>query len=291
MAALMALFNRFGRKKVNLFILLLVLAIRRLDIGWSQIWIAADRVQQGIAPLIVWMKEKQKSNGAIWLVVVLVPVLLWAWLRSWVLPSVGYVLDAVLLLWLLGAESEFRYLSGLIQRVRMHDTEQLEVQARQHFALEKSASDDNYLDRLVHRILLKSAEGTFAVLFWFFLAGTWGCLLYGLNFALAKSLTRGNVAEQLHKLLVWLPDRLLLVALAFAGSFRGATDAGARYWWQLDSWVLFKAAIPDGLDLPRNMPSDFFEIAKVKLIALEGLLNRCLALWLIVGVLWWALLK
>lgn len=276
---------------MNLFILLLVLAVRRVDIGWSQSWIAEDRVQRGIAPLVAWAKGKQKGEGIIWLVAVLVPVLLWAWLRNWVLPSFGYALDAVLLLWLLGAESEFRYLSGLIQRVRMHDAEQLEVQARQHFALEKNASEDNYLDGLVHRVLLKSAEGTFALLFWFFLAGTWGSLLYGLNFALAKSLERENLAEQLHKLLVWLPDRLLLVAMAFAGSFRGAVEAGARYWWQLNSLALFEAVIPDGLDLPRNMPTDFFDIAKVKLIALEGLLNRCLALWLIVGVLWWALFK
>lgn len=276
---------------MNLFILLVVLAVRRVDIGWSQSWIAEDRIQRGIAPLIAWAKGKQKGAAIIWLVAVLMPVLLWAWLRSWVVPGVGYVLDVALLLWLLGAESEFRYLSGLIQRVRMRDAEQLETQARQHFALEQSANEEGYLDRLVHCVLVKSAEGTFALLFWFFLAGTWGSLLYGLNIALAKSLEGENLAQQLHKLLVWLPDRLLLVAMAFAGSFRGAVEAGVRHWWQLNGSALFEAAIPDSLDLPRNMPSDFYDIAKVKLIALEGLLNRCLALWLIVGVLWWALFK
>src|SRR5699024_11223518 len=108
---------------------------------------------------------------------------------------------------------------------------------------------------------------------------------------LAKSMDSGSLPELLHKLLVWLPLRLLLVAMALAGSFRGATDKSARYWWQLDGQALLSAAIPDGLDLPRNMQAAFLERAKVQLIALESVLNRCLALWLIVGVLWWALFQ
>lgn len=274
---------------MNLFMLLLVLAVRRLDIGWTKSWVADDRVQRRLAPIMRWGEGKSKS--LVWLLAVLVPVVLWVWLKSALPVGLSYVAEAVLLLWLLGAESEFRYLTGLIQRIRMRDIAQLEAQARLHFGVQITTEDKSYLDKLSHSALMKSAEGTFAVLFWFFLCGTWGSLFYALNYALAQSQERGSLAELLHKLLVWLPQRLLLVAMALAGSFRGATDNSARYWWQLDGQALLLAAIPDGLDLPRNMPATFLEQAKVQLIALEGLLNRCLALWLIVGVLWWALFQ
>lgn len=274
---------------MNLFVLLLVLAVRRLDIGWTNSWVAEDRVQRRLVSVVAWGRDKNKSQSVVWLLAVLVPVLVWVWLRAALPSGLGYVVDAVLLLWLLGAESEFRYLTSLIQRIRMRDIAQLEAQAKLHFGIEATSEDEGYLNQLSHRALMKSAEGTFAVLFWFFLCGTWGSLLYALNYALAQSFERGSLPELLHKLLVWLPQRLLLVAMALAGSFRGATDKSAPYWWQLDGQALLLAAIPDGLDLPRDMPTAFLERAKVQLIALEGLLNRCLALWLIVGVLWWVL--
>lgn len=276
---------------MNLFILLAVLTVRRVDIGWSSSWVAEDRVQRRMASLTRWVQQRWSNEAMLWLLAVLVPVALWIGFRHWVPAGLGYILDAILLLWLLGAESELRHLTGLIQRVRMHDMAQLEAQAAQHFGVSPNAEDEDSLNKLIHRILMRSAESTFAVLFWFFLCGILGSLFYALNLALAKSLPRGSVAELIHKLLAWLPQRLLLVVMALAGSFRGATEASARHWWQLDGQALLAAAIPDGLDLPRNMPTEFLARAKVKLIALEGLLNRCLALWLIAGVLWWVLLK
>src|SRR5699024_378656 len=201
----MALFSRLWRKGMNLFVLLLVLAIRRLDIGWTKSWVADDRVQRRLTSVVRWGKGKNKSPSVVWLMAVLLPVLLWVGLKSFLPAALGYVIDAVLLLWLLGAESEFRYITGLIQRIRMRDIAQLEAQAKLHFGIEAGAADESYLDKLSYRALIKSAEGTFAVLFWFFLCGTWGSLLYALNCALAKSMERGSLPELLHKLLVWLP--------------------------------------------------------------------------------------
>ncbi len=274
---------------MNLFILLLVLAVRRLDIGWTKSWVADNRIERRLLPVVSWAQRNNKGNGVVWLLAVVLPVVLWAWLRASVPWALAVVLDALLLLWLLGAESEFRYVTGLVQRLRMRDGEQFQAQAEQHFGMTPGTEDEAYVQGLCARILMKSAEGTFAVLFWFFLLGTLGSLAFALNFALARTLKAGNVAEQWHRFLVWLPQRLLLVAMALAGSFRGVVEGTARHWWQLDGEALLRSVVPEGLDLPRNMPNTFLERAKVQLLALEGLLNRCLALWLIIGVLWWAL--
>src|SRR5690625_5753328 len=67
---------------MNLFILLLVLAVRRLDIGWTKSWVADNRIIRRLLPVVSWAQRNNKGNGVVWLLAVVLPVVLWAWLRA-----------------------------------------------------------------------------------------------------------------------------------------------------------------------------------------------------------------
>lgn len=271
-----------------IIILFIVLGLRRFDLAWPRYMVAPERVAVALGPLLQWAERKQRNENIVWLLAVLAPVLLWQWLYASVGVWLGAVLGAGLLLWLLGAESEFRYLDGLIQRALMRDKDQFTEQAERHFGMHGSVDDEGYVLQLMRRIVQQEASKVFALLFWLFVLGFWGALLYSLNQALAQRQTGKGVSGLLHMLMSWLPNRLLIVALALAGSFRGATEESEPYWCTLDDGnALLAATLPQVLDLPAEVEQlPTFMKAKQQLKALQVIVLRCLALWLIFGTLW-----
>lgn len=268
--------------------LLIVLGIRRFDLAWPHFLVAPERVHTAMQPMLHLGERKRWNVNVVWLLAVVLPVVLWHWLFSSVGTWLGALLGAGLLLWLLGAESEFRYLEGLIQRALMSDKDQFAGQAERHFAMHGEVDDDSYVPLLMRRILQQEATKVFALLFWLFVLGFWGALLYALNSVCAQRQEGKGLASFVHVLMSWLPTRLLVVALALAGSFRGATEESEQYWWQFDDGgPLLAATIPQVLDLPPEVEQlSTMAKAKQQLKALQSIVLRCLALWLIFGVLW-----
>jgi AmpE protein len=85
----------------------------------------------------------------------------------------------------------------------------------------------------------------------------------------------------------WLPSRLLIVVMALAGDFRRVMEAVDGRMLQLDDnhRVLEDAAIA-ALDLDAEPDPDDLQAGIDMLEALQSLLLRCLALWLIMAAIW-----
>src|SRR5699024_10462127 len=188
----------------------------------------------------------------------------------------------------LGAVSEFRYVDNLLLRAEINDEVAFATKAQDYFAIQGDTTDEGYVDTLVRHAIVKNAEGVFATLFWLFVLGAGGALFYALNFTLAQRYSGQGIARIIHNSMCWLPHRLFVIAVACVGSFRGATEPSAPYWWSFsDDKALLNALVPEGLDLlHKDKGGTMLEEAQIKLSALLNILNKSFALWLIFGVLW-----
>src|SRR5699024_11395053 len=143
--------------------LLFVLGLRRFDLAWASMWVAPNRVDNAVAPMMQWAEKRKFGENLVWLFAVVLPVILGHWLYVSVGVWLGSLLAGALLLWLLGAESELRYLEGLIQRALMRDKEQFEQQANKYFHLCGDVEDATYLPLLMRRILQQESTKVFAL--------------------------------------------------------------------------------------------------------------------------------
>lgn len=277
---------------MKFLVLLLVLALRRLDFTWPQWMLDRHRVSQ----LLDRWRDKVDPLGLAgvvrWLVLVALPVLVVALVLGllhdilWGLP--GFIAGGVLLLWLLGGESEFRHVDDLLVRSRMNDPERLAEGAEAHFGMAGTPEDPGYFGALLRRVLQQDARQLFATIFWLLTLGYWAALLYVLNLAMLRNddEDRQGPAWMMHTALFWMPARLLVLCLALAGHFGRVADAVRGRILQLDnSEALLNDAAAAALDIPA-LDSVEAEQGPNQLEALQGMLLRCLAIWLILGALW-----
>ena len=301
---------------MKLVVLLVVLALRRLDVAWPQTFSRRERFLDALAP---WRQRIEKAGlpaALEWALMVLVPVAVVALVMYllhgflWGLP--GFIAGGLLLLWLLGTESEFRQQESLLERGRMNDPAAFAETAERYFGVTGDPEaveleGPGYFTRLYRRILCQDARQLFATIFWLVVLGYWAALLYVLNLALAReeqAIPTLDDAEDLdavvsprpapqtpaqlvHTALFWLPSRLLVLCLALAGSFGRVADAIAGRVWKLDDGeALLEAALEGALERPDSTPGDRLQAGVDRLEELQGVLLRCLAIWLILAALW-----
>lgn len=277
---------------MKLLVLLVVLGLRRLDIVWPS-WLAGGG-QMG--RLQSWFDERIGPDMAdlmAWVLRVALPALLLAWLmlvlHSWFWGLIGWLAGAVLLLALLGPESEFRHLDDMLVRGRMNDPDNLGRLASEHFAAEGKPGDSGYFAELMLRILHRDSGHLFATVFFLITLGYWAAFLYLANRWLAQrdGVPGHRAAMVVDAAMLWLPSRLLIIVMALAGDFRRVMDAVDGRMLQLeDNRQVLEDATLAALDLGEEPDPDDLPAGVDMLEALQSLLLRCLALWLIMAAVW-----
>lgn len=272
---------------MKLIVLLVVLALRRLDIVWPS-WL------RDVNPVHLAMRRwvpQHAGDGPAWLLGVLLPAVLvtlvMAWLDqvAWGLP--GWLVGGGLLLWLLGTESEFRQLDELVVRARMDDEEEFGALARDRFAMSDTVASEGYLQRLCRQVSEHEAGTLFATVFFFITLGYGAAVLYVLNRWLANSDAPGHQwAKICDAAFYWLPARLLVLALALGGDFRRVMEAVEARLWQFDEPDLFADAMQAALDVDGDELAPELSSMVPVLEDLQALLLRVLAIWLIFAALW-----
>ena len=270
---------------MKFLVLLLALALRRRDGGWPA-WLSRDdRHRRLLASL-------SPGTGTLaWWLAVALPALLVALLFGWFDGALGalatLVLGTVLVLWMVGVESEFRSLDPLLVRGRMNDREALARGADDAFGLAAGECDAAWFADL-ERCVLRRAALLFAVVFWVTVLGFGAALLLVLNRAwLARNPDGGDWARSLDAALCWIPARLTTLALALVGHFGAVIDAAGGRLWRLDDGGALLAAVAEaGLERETAPDEDRFQHGVDRLEALQGLLLRALAVWLILSALW-----
>ncbi|MEY1662578.1 regulatory signaling modulator protein AmpE [Isoalcanivorax beigongshangi] len=278
---------------MRFIVLLVALALRRLDLDWPPLLREPQRQQR-------WMRNWNERIGGItqhgtlrWLGAVVMPVLAVALVMHllqsilWGLPAL--LAGLLLLLWLIGVDSEHRHVEDLLARARMSDPQRLREQAEAVFAVVPQEQEDesSYGRRLVRDIWLQGTLTTMATLFWLVTLGYWAAALYVLNacYLRLSPAHQENAAGPLDIALRWLPSRLLVLAAALVSDFARVMDVARGRWWKLDDSErllgdVFEAA------LPSTGPAAGLEN---QLAGLQALMQRTLAIWLILGGLWMVL--
>jgi membrane protein required for beta-lactamase induction len=143
--------------------------------------------------------------------------------------------------------------------------------------------------QLTDAVLLQSQRRLFAVVFWFFLLGPVGAMLYRLSNQLLQmipcddehqSFNQGN--HRLLEILDWLPTRLVVFSFALAGSFEGTMHAWDEWKNQPDDGpdALLLAAGKGAMGLSPDSDDELLETAQVE--ASLSLVWRGLTIWLVV---------
>jgi|GEM_PF-265116 len=279
---------------MKLLILLLVLGLRRLDVAWPE-WLRAPvRFARLMVPLGDLAGALRLSGAPRWLVMVVLPVVviggLIAWLHCVLAGVLGWIAGGALLLWLLGPDSENRRVDDLLVRGRMQDGAGV-ADAATDFGVSGEPGDAGFFNGLYSRILSREAENLFAITFWLIALGYWAALLYTLNYFLMRvedeDEALANTARTVHVALFWLPGRLLLGCMALAGDWRRVSETlSGRVWTLEDDERLLDDAMNAAVGAEDDTEPQTMDKAMDRLESRQGLLLRCLAIWLLLAALW-----
>lgn len=279
---------------MKLLILLLVLGLRRLDYAWPEGLRAPARFARLLVPLRDLAGALRLSGTLRWLVMVLLPAVviggLIAWLHCVLGGLPGWIAGGALLLWLLGPDSENRRVDDLLVRGRMQDTAGV-ADAATDFGVSGEPGDAGFFSSLYSRILNREAEGLFAITFWLIVLGYWAALLYTLNFFLLRVEDEddalANTARTVHTALFWPPGRLLVGCMALAGDWRRVSEAlSGRIWTLEDDDRLLDDAMNAAVGAEDGAEPRAMDKAMDRLESRQGLLLRCLAIWLLLAAAW-----
>lgn len=277
---------------MRLIVLLVVLVLRRMDVSWPA-WMQHRHGERIFAsPLLSFSSTESLS----WLMRVLLPGIVAACIfyalshLLWGVPVL--FVGGLLVIWLLGADSEFSSLDELIVRSRLNDGEALEEAAREHFDYAESTKEAGYFVGLCRAIGRREAGHLFAGIFYLITLGYAALLVYMFNRWLAARADSGSSwARTCDHAFMWLPSRLLVITLALAADFRRVMSAvDGRLWQQQEGDDVVLDALSAAIDLSEeDEQADILEGVEI-LEELQSLLLRVLAIWLMFSAGWVLLL-
>ncbi len=282
---------------MKFIVLIVVMGLRRMDAGWSPLLAGEERHQR-------WLQRCGSRVGQpnrVWWVAVLLPAVLIAWGACWLSGFWGQLLvlglGTLLLLWLLGSHSEFRHVDELLVRGRMNDPDGFAALATDEFSVNCVPGDPAYHQQLSEQILARE-ERLFVAIFWLVLLGFGAAFLVVLNHAwLQRQRRHCSESETLgwqQALDDWLslPARqLLIVSMSLAGDFTAVMERMRGAWWQLQPTPSLIVSVANVAQEENHDASPgTLHTAMDHLEGLQGLLLRCVAIWLIMAALWIMLL-
>ena len=274
---------------MKFLVLILVLGLRRLDTSWP-FWIANPQrhkswVQQ-------WSNRLGQGQGVWWLSVLLPSLLIYAltcWLGGFWGQLLVLLLGMVLMLWLVGGQSEFRHVDELLVRGRMNDPEGFAALATDEFDVTGTPGDPTYQSALTEKILAREQQ-LFIAIFWLVVLGFGAAFLVVLNRAWvirAGDEQANNWQMRLDGWLSWPANRLLVLSMALAGDFTAVMEKMRGHWLRQEhSGESLQQVVNVALEAPPSGDSGSLSAALDHLESLQGLLLRCVAIWLILSALW-----
>ncbi|AWM60463.1 hypothetical protein C6Y58_13545 [Stutzerimonas stutzeri] len=232
-------------------------------------------------------ESNQRLQHAPWLgllLLVLLPVLLLGLLLAALEPlAYGWLslpLHLLILLYSLGRGHAKSELGAFRDAWRRGDQEAAALAAERDLSLQEQ-DPPSLLQAVQTRLLWKSYEGFFAVIFWYLLLGPMAALAYRLLALSAEHASLDGLrerAEQLRHAFDWLPVRVLLGSFALVGNFVAVNRALLHELlsWDVPARRLLADAGPLAADLS---PSIDGEAGIARLDGIAALLVRTRVFW------------
>ncbi len=171
-----------------------------------------------------------RSHGVTAWCLAVLPLTLLAWLLS-LLPSVGWLVDIVLLYLALGLRSLGEHALPVAQALWRHDLPEARRRVGSIVSRDTTQLDEEGVARAATESVLENgSDAVFAALFWFVVAGAPGVVLYRLSNTLdamwgyrnARFERFGWAAARIDDVLNYVPARLVALTYALLGRTRRA---------------------------------------------------------------------
>lgn len=200
----------------------------------DRVWDGARGIREYVLPFNVltdmsWVKnlvQKESTFGVIFAVLplLLVVLLFQIWLDSFLWDIPGLIFSIVIVLYCLGINDLMQTIERYKEVAQEEDEDKARELATEFLGMDAPEDADERGHVLVFAVLVNANKAVFAVLFWYFLLGPIGAVLYRSMTLLGKQtndLDEGVVTSvhRLHAILNWLPARVLAFTYALSGNF------------------------------------------------------------------------
>lgn len=198
----------------------------------------ANRLEARLNPAGHQAKPMQRLTGSLALLLLLSPFALLAW---WLcnLQPFGIVVNTLLLYFALGHQSLHQHAHAVTQALENHDEGQARTAASWMVSRDSAAIEP--VSATIESVLENGNDGVFGALFWFFVLGGAGALLFRLvntldamwGYKTPRHYYFGWAAARLDDVLNYIPARLTAITYALLGKTRTALRCWAS---QAPAW-------------------------------------------------------
>ncbi len=273
---------------MNLISILIALAI---DAFYRPVqeWRRFDWLERYVDGFLARTEEQTWRDGPLGLLVVLGSVVFGVWLAEAMLDGVaaffGFLFGIAVLVFCLGPKDLESELDGFIDAMERGDEEAACLRATILLGHDVGDNEQTMMEQVKAGVVIEANNRLFAVIFWFMLLGPVGAALFRATVVLRRHLRRidsgfaGSV-EDLYRILIWLPARLLVLGFALAGSF---VDTVSRWRAFSDIWAADSESLLVESSLGAIAHEPRAETGKPDLegvIQLMALIKRTLLVWL-----------
>ncbi len=230
-------------------------------------------------------------DGPLGLLVVLGGAVFGVWLVDAMLHGVAaffsFLFGIAVLVYCLGPKDLERELDAFLEALERGDEEAACLRATAMLGHDVGDNEQDMLEQVKAGLVIEANNRLFSVILWFMLLGPVGAALFRLTIVLRRHLRLidsgfARSVEDLYRILIWLPARLLVLGFALAGSF---VDTISRWRSFNDIWRADSEALLVESSLGAIAHEPHAEAGKPDLeglVQLMALVKRTLMVWLAV---------
>ncbi len=229
-------------------------------------------------------------DGPIGVMLVIGSVVLGVWLVEAMLEGVtgffGFLFGIAVLVFTLGPQDLEKQVEDVTNALSRGDMEASELHAEKILGYQPDMTPAELKQKVQEGILLEANNRVFGILLWFMLLGPVGAVLFRLSCELRQQQSNletgfAAAARDLHRILFWLPARLLVIGFALAGSFVDTVSRWSSFneMWKVDSETLL---IESGLGAICHEPveDENGNLDVDGIMQIMALIKRTLLVWL-----------
>ncbi len=273
---------------MNLISILIALAIETFYRPVQE-WRRFDWFERYVDGFLARAEEQTWRDGLPGLLVILGTVVFGVWLAEAMLDGVaaffGFLFGIAVLVYCLGPRDLEAEVDEFIDAMERGDEEAACLRAKAMLGHDVGSSGETMLEQVKAGLVIEANNRLFGVIFWFMLLGPVGAALFRFTIVLRRHLRLvdsgfAKSVEDLYRILIWLPARLLVLGFALAGSF---VDTVSRWRAFSDIWAADSEALLVESSLGAIAHEPHTESGKPDLegvIQLMALIKRTLLVWL-----------
>ncbi len=273
---------------MNLISILIALAVETFYKP-VQDWRRFDWLERFADGVLARTEAQPWRDGPLGVLLVVGSVVIGVWLGEALFDGVaaffGFLFGIAVLIYCLGPKDLEVEVDAFVDAMERGDVEAACLRAGEMLGHDVGEDGETLLEQVKAGLVVEANNRLFAVIFWFMLLGPVGAALFRATVVLRRHLRLidsgfARSLDDLYRILIWPPARLVVLGFALAGSFVDTVSRWRAFSdiWQADSEALL---VESGLGAIAHEPHADAGSPDVEgVIQLMALIKRTLMVWL-----------